>query len=266
MEEYQKILKNLELDIQRTVVRSVSRNYSFKSNQSSLLQIGRRIQSADRELRKIERELKLPQLTIDRVKALNHVYANVYMFYSDVTLYSRKVRDLSFNELRDLTRKIDRALTVQYKNNARHNFYSYLKNYLEDTIGRMTAEEYFDKMVGDGVIFVEVTETPTKCFICLPWLGKVGTIGQTVEGYPRLDGLFPIHFKCVHRIVPCATPSLDRVPPQWLIGATRQDYYDHMRETEEGRKILREYRKAYKGNISSERVDDLIGQIIEGMF
>jgi hypothetical protein len=253
VEEYLHLVKNLETNLREILVRSIREKWTFRKNQVALARIGRLITNASKQLDIMESSLGVSGLTADRTKALSEVYTNVYMLFNEI--HPRRFDFEDLKQLKVLAEKIDSALTVRYTNNSRNNFYNYLKGYVEDYLGRQEAEEYFGEMISAGTVFVQVTNTPTKCFICIPWLGRVGTIGKTVEGYPRLDGLFPIHFKCVHRIVPyIGIPPQELVPPDWMLNASRKDYYDHMKATEEGRKILREYRKSFGDFSKSKRV------------
>lgn len=260
--EYLEIIRELDLSIRQRLTISVRDRWTYKHNQQLLKSIGFQIRKAGRQLEKLEKEIPISTLPADRIKALNNIYFNVFNFIN-------RGERLTIGEVKSalyFADEIDRVASVKYLNGARHAFSEYMESYIDGILGKKLAEDKYERMIKNGTLFVQVSTTPTVCYICKPWLGKIGTIGHDVPGYPRLDNMFPIHWRCIHRIEPLlGRPDLSMVPESWMLTANRQEYYRRYMEDEENRKEWNRYKREYVKNYKTERVNFIYNQLFYGI-
>lgn len=175
--------------------------------------------------------------------------------------FLRKNSLLSTRDMRELAGMIDFVFTVPYVNRARHHLLDYFDVEIDNAKAQQEAQQLFDKVQESDSPFVQVSTQDTKCYICYHWVGVIGTVGRDVEGYPRLDGMFPIHRRCIHRLIPIPVPSTYSPAPTWLIGATRKEYYQKMKEVPGGKEMMREFFKP-SSNSKRGRVKKVLNSLL----
>lgn len=236
---YENELEVLEEEIKKLLIRGVQERLSVGRLNLLLDAIGRKVNRLNVQLEKL---IKNDEITAARVKALNAIYTNSWKLLDDAFKLPTNALLVSTTR-KKVAAQIANVFTVPYKNGARHNFREYLDGVVDSVISKQIAAEQFEGYLEDGVVFAMVSTEPTRCYICSPWLGTVGTIGEDRPGYPRIDNLFPIHVRCIHRIIPADVDIPHKIVESWCINAEPKEYYRRFVATPEGKEIQRQVNK-----------------------
>lgn len=252
---YLQEINKVDDQLQNSLIKSLTENWSKEKTSAESLKLGSIIRKFDERFS----EYESVELRMLRINTLNNMYINSVQY-----MWRRENQiPISPTEIPSRVFEVDQLLTVKYRDGSRHYFTDLLSGAAETTFNSEVQKDLLDRAYKKGLTFGIVSSESTKCYICIPWLGKVGSIGMDIPGYIRLDGVFPIHWKCIHRVLPIANKDVAKYenPPDWVVGATRKDYYAKMAETDEGRRTLYEYRQQEGMNTKGKRLKRMAGKL-----
>lgn len=262
MDKQLQLLMQLHDELTKVIIQSVVERWPPYKVERAMTHLINKLKYTYRHLQSQALDDKMYNLWIVNQRVYRNLSTNIQEFYSEFNL-NRDIFYDSLNNLKQLAKRIDRVFTVQYKDGSKHHFMEYMQGVLDYEYAKKESKIKYDDYIANNVVFVMVSTEFTNCFICTPWLGTTGTIGQDVEGFPRLDDMFPIHYRCIHRIIPCGADVIKIPPPDWVLTADRKEYYRRFTATTEGREIMREQERLYDGG--TKRIKSILFQLINNI-
>lgn len=255
LDKYIELMSDFEESSLRALSNSVRLHYGFQRRNRLLNNIGQAIFDLNNKLSSLEQYLDFEELSRARVYHLNMIYSNVFSFLSHSPQY---YTEPIAKNLPLISEELDSIFTKVYANESKHSIVEYFDSLIDANLGRAATEELIEKALSSGrtLGYVSTNETAKTCYICRFWMGKVGSVGVDVPGFIRLDEVVPLHIRCIHFIIlldDLSEAEKYAQPEEWMLEATRSDYYHKFKELPGGEEILREQRREYRQSPRSQR-------------
>jgi hypothetical protein len=256
--EYIDLYRDFEAIVREQLITAVRERWPWSKRQLFLNRMSTRLKELNAQAAEFDDLLGLEYFYEIRQRLSNSIFVNTYSFLrNEIPTVDMDLLEDKF-KLNQIATKLDDVLNISYKDGSRHNAITYLDGVLQETIAREDIERSVNRMIREKILFAQVStnETSRTCYLCQPWLGTVGTIGQDVPGYPRLDGLFPRHGRCIHYLIPFSGGEL-HVAPEWAWTADKNEYYKRFVSTEEGKRAQAELNHIYYMNSKPKRIQQI---------
>lgn len=245
------------------IVKSIKEKWSWNKKQGFLNRFAHNLNNVHDQLNLYEKELGLSWLPDERIRLLNNTYTKLYSFLRENVVVDKT--DLNRAVLSNLFTKMEDIFSVTYKNGAKHELDDYLDSAILDDLAKKEAEITYNNLIEQDITFVRVSsqESINTCYLCIPWLGTVGTVGKDVDGYPRLDGMFPIHQRCVHYLIPISEAEANiSIAPKWAWTANKSEYYYRYISSTEGRIEQARLNHEYYLSSKAKRIRKLVNEFL----
>lgn len=241
---YLETLQDLETRLQDLIINTLHRGYLTPNQKNYVMaRVASAVRKADRQLKVLAKGNS--DLDLIRLKVLNQIHIETFNL-----LFTSRPRDLI-----TAAKRIDDIFCIKYSNGSKHHMLNYV-----DSVLSVQAINELKASVNPSTPYGMISTEQTWCYLCTPWLGVVGSVGQNVEGLVRLDSVWPFHIRCIHRIKLLGELPTDiKQPEEWMLTANRREYYRRFVQDPINRLHYREQQRGYYSK--QHRIQSIAGKL-----